>query len=70
MTPEYPTRCKIVGVDGEEWRGMKIATPDVSRPHIGKEGLAELVGDGGRVKITLDNGVVLYGEECWWIRMS
>ena len=65
MTIEYPTRCRIIDVEGETWRGLAIATPDVSRPHIGKEGLAELL-DPHTVRITLDDGTIIYGAECWW----
>jgi hypothetical protein len=61
----YPVRCKIVDVAGcEVYPGLIAATPDVSRAHIGKKGLAER--DGINVKITLDDGSILYGYECWW----
>lgn len=66
MTPKYPTRCEIVDVDGKEiYPGLIGKTPKVSKPHIGEHGLAELMEDG-KVKISLDNGSVLYGHECWW----
>ena len=63
---KYPIRCRIVDVDGT---GYKVgpyfaATPDKSKPHIGKEGLAEKTSD--EVKITLDDGSILYGHQCWW----
>ncbi len=60
----YPTRCRIVDADGGEWHGIPMRTPDESRPHIGKEGVASL--DGEHVRVTLDDGTVLMGEECWW----
>ena len=64
---EYPTRCKIIDVTGQEvFPGVEGRTPDASKPHIGKEGLAELVNDGEAVQITLDDGSVLMGSECWW----
>ena len=58
---EYPTRCKIVDVGNETWR----KTPKVSKPHIEKLGTAELID--GLVKITLDDGNIIWGHECWWI---
>ena len=62
---EEPTRCVILDVDGEAFRdGFVMRTPEISRPHVGKEGLAEFVPDG--VRITLDDGVILWGYECWW----
>jgi hypothetical protein len=69
----YPTRCRILDVTGKRWRGLAIATPPVSTPHVGKEGLAEeddlLLEDGSvlpSVRITLDDGTILMGYECWW----
>ncbi len=62
---KYPTRCRILDVTGEVFRpGIERRTPEVSKPHIGKEGLAEEVGDN--VRITLDDGATLWGYECWW----
>ncbi len=62
---KYPTRCRIVDVTGEEvLPGIIGNTPDVSKPHIGKEGLAERVDR--YIKITLDDGNILMGYECWW----
>lgn len=69
---EYPIRAKIIDADGEKFGpGLVARTPEVSRPHIGKEGLAEKVyiedePDISTVKITLDDGTILYGFECWW----
>lgn len=64
-TIKYPTRCKIIDVTGEEvFPGVEGNTPDVSKPHVGKEGLAEEHPNG--VKITLDDGSILMGYECWW----
>ncbi|KKM62245.1 hypothetical protein LCGC14_1466570 [marine sediment metagenome] len=60
----YPTRCRIIDVAGEVWNGIRIRTPAASRPHIGKEGTAAL--DGGCVRVTLDDGTVLMGYDCWW----
>ena len=66
MEIEYPTRCGIIDVTGIEVFPCVLGkTPDVSRPHIGKQGLAEKV-DGSSVKITLDDGTIIYGYECWW----
>ena len=62
----YPTRCQIVDVTGQEvFPGVIGNTPDVSRQHIGKFGTAERMPDWN-IKITLDDGNVLYGYECWW----
>ena len=62
---EYPTRCQIVDVTGKEvFPNMFGVTPDDSKPYIGKKGLAEMFD--GQVKITLDDGNILYGYECWW----
>jgi len=64
---KYPVRCEIVDVDGTGHRvGPFVSkTPEISKPHIGKQGLAEIT-DNGNVLITLDDGSVLYGYECWW----
>lgn len=64
----YPTRARIIDVTGVVWNGLALATPVVSNPHIGKEGLAEEVEDG--VRITLDDGNIIYGYECWWEPIS
>ena len=66
MEIKYPTRCRIIDVDGT---GHKVGpflsrTPEKSKPHIGKDGLAERVG--ADVRITLDDGTELFGYECWW----
>ena len=63
----YPTRCQIIDIEGTEvWPDVVARTPEVSRPHIGKCGLAELIDDGWTVRITLDDGSVIMGYECWW----
>lgn len=65
---KYPVRCKIIDVTGVEvFPGMEGKTPNKSKPHIGKEGLAEKDVTGfGKVRITLDDGNILFGHECWW----
>ncbi len=69
---EYPTRCEIVDVTGMNKEiipgtGVIARTPDTSKSHIGKQGVAEKIdGNFGGVKITLDDGTVLLGSECWW----
>jgi len=45
--------------------GLVRKTPDVSKPHIGKEGLAEQVSEF-IIRMTLDDGTILMGYECWW----
>jgi hypothetical protein len=63
----YPIRCIIVDVDGMVIMPDIVAvTPEVSGPHIGKHGLAEMEGEFD-VKITLDDGSIIHGYECWWI---
>lgn len=74
----YPLRCKIVDIAGEPIDPLNpdivAATPAVSKPYVGEEGLAELLFDleediwgEGLVRITLDSGNVIWGYECWWI---
>lgn len=62
MKIKYPTRCQIVDVGNVSWR----RTPERSKPHIGKFGIAEEINDS-LIKITLDDGNILWGNECWWI---
>lgn len=62
----YPTRCQIVDIAGAELLpGIVAKTPAVSRAHIGKFGMAEQL-DEWTVRITLDDGTLLWGYECWW----
>lgn len=62
---KYPTRCEILDVTGMEvLPGLQGKTPKISKPHIGKQGLAEKIGNN--VRITLDDGTIIYGYECWW----
>lgn len=64
---EYPVRCVIIDAAGARLEGgFTAATPEKSRPHIGKRGIAKLI-DELHVEITLDDGNILYGYECWWI---
>jgi len=66
---KYPTPCEIIDVDGREvFPGVMGRTPEVSRPHIGKHGLAEAFGP--KVRVTLDDGTVLWGHECWWVPLD
>lgn len=67
----YPTRCQIIDVtEREVFPGIIGRTPDVSKPHVGKYGTAEQVTADCYVKITLDDGNVLWGYECWWMPVS
>jgi len=70
MSIKYPVRCKIIDVTGMkkkiDHRTFELNTPDVSKPHIGKEGLAEKDPAGFGVRISLDDGTIIYGYECWW----
>ena len=66
MTKKHPTRCRIIDVTGQEiYPGIIGRTPEVSKPHIGKEGQAEDLGNSN-VRITLDDGTILEGCDCWW----
>jgi hypothetical protein len=66
MQIEYPVRCRIIDVtDQEIFPGIIGRTPDISISHIGKEGLAEEIEDL-IIRITLDDGSIIYGYECWW----
>ena len=63
---KYPVRCEIVDVTGVEvFPGFMGATPKDSKAHIGKKGLAERVDDSN-IRITLDDGNILMGYNCWW----
>ena len=64
MKIKYPTRCQIVDVYGVTWR----RTPEASKKHISEFGLAEKID--GLVRITLDGGNILWGNECWWIPIT
>ena len=58
----YPVRCRIVDVTGlEVLPGLKGRTPDESKPHVGRMGLAEEMADR-TVRITLDDGKVWEGQ--------
>ena len=59
-------RCRIVdaGAAGHTIGPYKARTPTKSVPHIGKKGWAE--PDGKTVTITLDDGTILKGYQCWW----
>ena len=62
---EYPTKCEIIDVIGKKFEGYNCNTPEISKPHIGKKGVASK-DEHGRVIIQLNDGNVLYGYECWW----
>ena len=82
MPVSYPTRCMVVDAEGNvikevvdtQGNGVQILakTPEESKPHIGKKGLAELIPDGKyiTVRITLDDGNIIYGHECWWVPLD
>jgi len=66
---KFPVRCEIIDVEGQE-------VSPISKPHIGKQGLAEQIRNleveelgtftTTTVRITLDDGNILAGYECWW----
>lgn len=65
----YPVRCRIIDVTGKFLGAVPIATPEESIPYIGQEGLAEIddsMPPVSFVRITLDNGHIIFGHECWW----
>lgn len=60
------TRVMIVEDPGSIG-GLETATPEVSKPKLGRMGtITEYVHNGLSPKIELDDGSVLYGYECWW----
>lgn len=62
---KYPVRCRIVNPTwGSFVPGVVKNAPEESMSHIGKEGLAEEVDEN--VRITLDDGTILWGYDCWW----
>ena len=64
----YPTRCRIIDANGMKMGEFTCRTPEQSVSHIGKCGIAEMRPDG-LVKITLDDGHTLGGEDCWWVQI-
>jgi hypothetical protein len=60
-------RCKVIDPRYAEYPGYshKFVAPRKSLPHIDKLGYAER-GNDNVIKITLDDGNILYGYECWW----
>jgi hypothetical protein len=73
----FPVAVLIIDVDDEhgtvQWNGMSIQTPEPSKPYIGQVGTAERVADPDpemgifdTVRITMPDGHVLWGWECWW----
>ena len=66
----YPVRCVIIDIAGEvinpNFPDIVAKTPEASKPYIGERGLAEKINEWD-VKITLDNGDILHGYECWWM---
>ena len=64
---KYPTRCRIIDVTGRPSfiDGIELRTPEKSKFHIGKEGIARRMKNRN-IKITLDDGNILMGHECWW----
>ena len=65
----YPIRVRIVDIAGEPvpamGPGVVAATPTESLPYIGKLGWA-YDHEGWTVRIIMDDGDTLYGDECWW----
>ena len=68
----FPCRCMIVDPDGmrlnplpPDGHGYVARTPSDSKQYVGKRGFAEK--NQGKVRITLDNGITLWGDECWFM---
>ena len=72
MGIKYPTRCEIIDVTGMKYpfkTDIILNTPDISKPHVGKRGIAERDKEHG-IRITLDDGTIIYGYDCWWIPVN
>jgi len=62
-------RVEIAKADGSTLGGLSLHDPHPE--HIGKQGtIVEVDEDDGMPKIQLDDGVVLYGYECWWRHLT
>ena len=70
----YPIGTRVEVVDAVAARVGENPTPQ----HIGRQGVltgekataykvnGEVVYRGSTPEITLDNGDIVYGDECWW----
>ncbi len=56
----FPMRCQIV--EGNPYDGPPRS--EDGSPYIGEFGVVDMV-DGKEV-VTLDNGTVVDGSQCWW----
>ena len=70
---EIGDRVIIVAAAGSEFKpGLKRADPYPE--HINKKGvitgIADLGGGFTTPVITLDDGNMLYGSECWWMEVK
>lgn len=65
-------RVRIVEAAGTALPGgLMAADPPAAQPHFEKLGWCidapcEALGGRGNPKITLDDGSVLWGYQCWW----
>jgi hypothetical protein len=67
-------RVKVVSVAGTEvFPGIIGADPDAAKPHFEKYGWCDEEGRPDPLepsyinpKITLDDGTIIWGYECWW----
>ncbi len=73
----YPVGTRVrIEEDPGEWMGIQTATPEESKPHLGRTGTIVayecLLGDPSfsSPKIELDGGAILWGYECWWSRLD
>lgn len=57
----YPVRCQLV--EGSAYEGPP--RPEDGNPHVGEFGVADFIDD--KVIITLDSGVVVQDQDCWWV---
>ena len=64
-------RVRVEDADGGSFFGLATANPDVAVPNIGKTGWCEpnaFCPELGRTnpRIVLDDGMVIWGYQCWW----
>ena len=60
-------RVIIVKAEGSVIGKAKLPLRDPYPEYIGKRGnITAIDGEDGMPCITLDNGTILFGYECWW----
>lgn len=75
LNEEGLVRARVVSVAGTEvFPGIIGADPDAAKPHLEKYGWCDENGVPDPIneptytnpKITLDDGTIIWGYECWW----